>query len=285
MSQVPNPAWLETATTLGGLTIWDMGWKENIVRLGTSTATRQIACFCTQRELVYEYLLSGYVVQGGRVVQSLSAYPDIPWMYVDEIESVPHPDANGTFVGSNGQFEEEYAFLNVKYKAYQWAGGQQGYITFRYGSAVLAMPNDGTGNTGMKWASDSTAVPAQSAPPLRYMLVGITCHLVNQPPVANSTIQTLIDNINSDTFFGYGAGQVRFLGCSTELSASGYNPQGQGFTEGQNWEFEARSFSWNKLLRPSLMSGAASVLQALDSTNPPIFGTTAFSPLFPLAAG
>src|ERR1700733_6042408 len=273
---------LSTAISIGGLTAWDEGWTEHIIRLGTSTATRRIRCFCSQRELVTEFLLAGYVVQGGRVVQNLTQYPDIPWMYVYEGEPSPAPDAMGTSISPAGQFGEEYAILNVKYKAYPWASGQQGYLTFRYGSAVLALPNDGTGNTGILWGSDSTPVPASSAPALRYMLVGISCHLLNQPPVADSTIQTLIDNVNSDTFFGYAAGQVRFLGCNTQLSASGYNSLGQGFTESQTWEFEARSFSWNKLLRPSLMTGAVSMLAALDTTIPPQFATTAFSPLFPL---
>jgi len=280
---VPNYP-IATARNVGGITVWDEGFEESYIRLGNSTATRTLSCFCSQRELLVEYLMAGYVIQGNTVVQNLTAYPDAPWMYVDHIDVVPWADENGNLVDNYGMFSQEYAQLKVHYRAYPWASGQQGYITFRYGEGVLAPPNDGSGNSGFKWP-DGSSVPTECAPPIHYMLAGISCHLLNQPPVAGNTIQQLFNNVNSDTFFGYGAGQVRFLGCSTETTASGYNPQGSGFTEEQNWEFYARSFSWNDAINPKALSGAANVFAAAQALNPPVYPTTAFSSLFPLGSG
>jgi hypothetical protein len=274
-----------TAISIGGLLAYDLGWEENYFRIGTSSATRKIICFNAQRGLIIEYLMSGYVIQGNNVIQNLTVYPDAPWMFVDQVRAVPFPDEVGNFLSSEGQFANTYAMMEVVYKSLPYAQGQQGYITFSFSEQVLALPADASGVTGFTWLSDGKNIPSESSPPFHYQTCVIVCHLLNQPPQAQGTISTFLDTVNTNTFFGFPAQCVKYAGVDIELSSSGYNSQGTGFTETQSWKFECRGFSWNKILNPRLFATAASVLAALDSPVPPLYATADYGPIFPLANG
>jgi len=211
-------------------------WSEN-------QGERRLMCAWQDRVGVAMGLTGGAAVIGSiSAFNSPALYPAVSWWPCQRVECSGHGIQSVDPV--NGMIAFQYAKLRVMYGPDDTANLTAGELSLDFATTAIAL--DQTTPT-YRWSSDHFVVPPSQAPTLCATTILATLLLLQRPQLNQVVIANLVDQTNSGTFQGFGAGRVIFRGgrSNRRVTVGGV----LNYDLSLSFEISGAAWNWNQLWR------------------------------------
>ena len=261
------PLDISTSITLPGLPsnipLWDEGVKDHLTRK-SSMAIRKMRCLWPNRYYIAQ-LLRGNTSASFSYVPPM-AYPDAPWMYVDEVEmdgAVGTDPATGRptglVLGPNGMVGYKYALLSITYRTPDWLVDQQlGSLAVDVSTQFITVPSNGA--AVFKFAASGNDCTDPPSIPITTIEFSRTINQVPSLPIvtamtaAKSPINSVPFTLPTSSAAGSFAGSttappgfVLYGGMRSQRAIDSYGNENWSVTHKFRW----RSIPWDAAINPS----------------------------------
>lgn len=128
---------------------------------------------------------------------------------------------------------------------------------------------------GFTWLDDGSAVDQNVG--ITLGTIGLTLTGTEEPLMNRALIASALGKVNSVTWYGFGAGKMRFDGAAARRTTTA---EGIGAWE-ITYRFRARTKEWNKFWKPTDIPGAGGWVEIRDDGGFTVYGEFNFYNLFP----
>ena len=248
---------LDTTTsslTVGTVQCWDEGIVSERFSRNEQVAVRRIRCPWQSRIYVAQQLRGQSF---GASYTPPSPYPDAPWLFADQVETVggyTGVDANGKptglQVGVNLMVAYKYAVQHVSYRTLDYLADQQlGSLGLDFATQWISVPSAQA--AAFKFATNGNDCLEPPALPLTTVEFVKTVNQVNTLPITK-VMTAAASPANSVAFQGAPPGQVIFAGCRSQRQLDTYGQENWNMV----YRFKYRSKPWDSAINPAITPGS-----------------------------